>query len=211
MAQLYSPSRRIALSDEDILALVLEEKTHHQHLAWEDVYKLMNQAWYGPTHIKRDKVFVIAGITQEYKSLKRCYLPLIQDIGNKKGYIRLSISFIQFLHETQRQTNRKRIPKTEAQLIADFADIVLASCLPKNPNHLRWISDFKRVLNLLESNNIVHTFQPDPWHEVVMKSGSMPSHSTKYKDKYDPHYRVVHYKTLYTYLHHNHLLEVHFE
>jgi len=200
MVKPFTLRNRIALSDEDIIAIVQEEMSLHKHLAWEDIYKLLNQAWYGPTHITRDRDLIITGISRELKTAGPVYSPILQDIGNKKGFMRLSLSYLPLLEISESRVSPKAKKPKMAGLIADLADMVLASCLPNMPDHSRWLKDQQRVMRLLEDRGIISFPQYDLWHEEIMRSGEMPSHSHKYKGHYDPHYRVVHQKVIFNYL-----------
>ncbi len=204
---MFSPRNRIALRPDDILAVVASEKQLHPQLEWEDIYKLLNQAWYGPTHITRDRKLIIASIDQEYKTMQSSTNPVIQDIGNGKGYVRLNLSFIGLARSRAYQKKRDAQILPITKFIAAFTDMVLASCLPKQPNHSRWLRDYEASVALLANEGIIDFPLIDTWQQGIMDTAGMPSHSLRYKLLYKPHYRVVHYKTLLSFMNSNHIKE----
>ncbi len=207
---MFSLHNRIALKADDILHIVALEKDLHPGFAWVDLYKLLNQAWYGPTHINQNKKQIVANITTEFESMPPRLVPFIQDIGNNRGFLRLDLSFLHYLMWLKRQMSAVEKADNLRGFASGLADIVLQSCLPKQPDHAKWLKDFQAAVSLLGSEGLIDFPTSGPEHQRVMESGEMPSHSAYYKEHYDPHYRVVHYKAIYNYIKINKLYEEEF-
>ena len=89
-------TRRIALNAGDLNSLWDIEATYHPKADLTDIYKLLCQAYYGPTHMGRELALIRKSLAEELKQNRKIYLPLLQDIGNRKGFYRVSLDLIPF-------------------------------------------------------------------------------------------------------------------
>jgi hypothetical protein len=169
------------LSDADLLAAIHAELETHPLLELVDIYKLMLQACYGPSHIIRDKAQVAESIYNEALNMKDTYLPMYQDIGNDKGYCRISLSvFIPALQVSKDQLREK---------CNILADIMLLSC----DDYQDFSSLAKRWMALATPISKFLSATPEQWQQVneMAEKGQVPSHSLRFANAYHPHYRVL--------------------
>lgn len=164
-----------------ILSLELET---HPHLELLDIYKLMYQSYFGPSHIVKDRFTVAKNIEIEYMNMQQGYYPLFHDIGEQPGYIRVSLSVLDKAYRTS--------PALFMATCTKFSDLILASC---------YIMDTElSVADIWKQNysTILKYYTPtvDEAETVseFARDGNIPSHSDKYRMHYNPHYRLVYKK-----------------
>jgi len=197
-------TRRIALNAGDLKAIMDLESALHPQGDLTDLYKLLCQAYYGPSHMGKDLSVIQAGLDQELTKSRRLYQPLLQDIGNRKGFYRISLDLIPFLPEEGEapipvsslpKKLVKRVP-TDRQ-IARVANMILSSCLEMEIDVRSWKSTWRRLWPRIEARY-------KPSQDLVkivtdhVLEASIPHHSSLFRSEYQPHYRILHHKVLKT-------------
>lgn len=172
----FNPS----LSIEDLESVVQTELQLHPLLEPIDIYKIVFQALCGPSHIIQDIVQVTKSISDELSAQSHPYLPLCQDIGNGKGYARISLNCL---------LNSKNSNNSE-ELADTLARWMLASCDPID------YGDFNIRNHWLKNRTVYRKWLPatDELWEIVdahAMNGTLPSHSDTFRNAYHPHYRLV--------------------
>jgi hypothetical protein len=156
-----------------------EELVQHPYLEPVDLYKLCFQAWFGPAHMVTDKAVVTASIIEETMSMRAGYHPLIQDIGNKEGFWRFSLSCFADL-------DTDTLPK-KAEILAEI--MLLSAPMGRSDMTIAqlWPIIFPLVRELFPANH-------EAWEHVNALAAKelLPHHSERYIKEYNPHYRVIH-------------------
>lgn len=169
----------VILDLKDILYALEEELKHHPRLKLIDLYKLCYQAWFGPAHITSDLETVKTYIIQEIQVMQHEYHPLMQDIGNKQGFSRFSLSWFA-LQDTEAIQNKATI----------LAEIMLLSA-PLGRRDLG-IKQLWPIVSPLVKD--LYPGTPEEWEKVnaFATQELMPHHSELFIENYHPHYRVIH-------------------
>ncbi|HPV14405.1 MAG TPA: hypothetical protein PL126_01985 [Candidatus Cloacimonadota bacterium] len=197
-------TRRIALNAGDLNSLWDIEATYHPKADLTDIYKLLCQAYYGPTHMGRELALIRKSLAEELKQNRKIYLPLLQDIGNRKGFYRVSLDLIPFLpKQGEAPVPLSSIPKklsrtqpSEAQ-IDYMALLIQESCLEMDVDLRSWKATWRRLWPRIEAR-----YKPSKEiTETVVQhvlTADITKHSKNYKSLYQPHYRILHHKLLKT-------------
>ncbi len=183
--------------------LIKAELAEHPMARYADLYKLLHQAFYGPTHIVPDPVAISTDIREELAGIQTQSCGPSQDIGCGKGFVRLNLIALtgnrdlagpksnllrdQLLREAIQQINPARI-----ELLTRS---VLASRLQDSFTHQDWQSTWKRALPVV-NEFLLPTFTERALIDACLQTGNMPSHTTDYRYLYKPHYRVIHHSLL---------------
>lgn len=170
-----------SFNSSSILSIIHTEIDLHPHLTLIDIYKLMFQAYYGPTHMIPDNDIIIKGIINERSSMKHGYQPLLQDIGAGTAFHRISLSILPNLK-----------PVTEAEILAKY---ILLSRQAFDTTWPEWKSAWTETLKVMHDNNI-HFVDINDDIDSLFEQRALPSHSPIFHDNYSPHYRLVHYTQL---------------
>lgn len=195
-------TRRIALNAADLNAIMDLEAKLHPEGDLTDLYKLLCQAYYGPSHMGKDLALIKTGLEQELTRNRKIYQPLIQDIGNRKGFYRISLDLIPLfpaLGEAPIPVSSlprklvKRVP-SDAQ-VSRAAAMILDSCLEMDVDVRSWKATWRRLWPRIEtrykpSKDLVKTVT----NHVL--EASIPHHSNLFRSAYQPHYRILHHKIL---------------
>lgn len=153
-------------------ALKLELKLHPA-ANLIDIYKLIYQALYGPSHIISDHATLCRSIETELSQMEGDYNPPMQNLG---VYSRISLSVL-------------HIPGVMlSEAISKLAEWLLASKADVDETSI--ISFWHDLKPLIEKHITASQGEWDEVHSLV-SSGSIPSHSTLYKSLYHPHYRLI--------------------
>lgn len=196
-------TRRIALNAGDLNAIMDLETALHPQGDLTDVYKLLCQAYYGPSHMGKDLAVIQESLIEELdKKNRRIYLPLIQDIGNRKGFYRISLDLIPlFPAAGQAPVPISKLPKKVNKLkpepwqIELVASMILDSCLEMDVDIRSWKSTWRRLWSRIEAR-----YKPSPDIAKTVQEhvfqGATTHHSKLFKTSYQPHYRILHHKVL---------------
>ncbi|MDY0152732.1 MAG: hypothetical protein RBS43_10705, partial [Candidatus Cloacimonas sp.] len=109
------------------------------------------------------------------------YLPAYQDIGNKRGFWRLSLSLLVPAYH-----------RGKLEFLAKcglWADLMLLSCFTDAPDytmHDVWTQHLAHIKDMISA-------PPTAWEKAAYMAinEQIPSHSEAYRIAYHPHYRVV--------------------
>ncbi len=166
------------ISTEEVQQLVLSELAVHPECEPVDIYKLLYQALFGPFHLIRDLGQLKLRISSELWQMNRSYEPHYQQIG--QIYTRLSLSALYV------DTNLSdRDSKIEC-----LAHWVLASAHAYDDNPQDFFGCWSQHQSLLQE---LIPGDPQTWDELssAAQRGLIYSHSKRFHEHYDPHYRLV--------------------
>lgn len=197
-------TRRIALNAGDLNSLWDIEATYHPKADLTDIYKLLCQAYYGPSHMGKELSVIRKSLAEELKQTRKIYTPLLQDIGNRKGFYRVSLDLIPFLpEEGAAPVPLSSIPKklsrtqpSEAQ-IDYMAFLIQDSCLEMDVDIRSWKATWRRLWPRIEARYKPSKEITNLVVEHVQKA-AITKHSKNYIKLYQPHYRILHHKLLKT-------------
>ncbi len=164
-----------------LLRIIQTELAAHPLCCKVDIYKLMFQALYGPTHMIPEEDLIIKGIIHERSAMKSAFMPLIQDIGSGTAFYRISLSLLPDI-----------APVREAQTLCQY---ILSSRQAFDTDWDEWGKTWKVIDLMLYANNI-HLIDINDDIDTLLNNRSIPSHSIVYHDNYIPHYRLIHYSVL---------------
>jgi hypothetical protein len=191
--------KRLRFSPEELQAIIAHELACHPRAELIDIYKLLNQANYGPTHVIPVRKTVIASLRAELQNLPPDSGFEIQDIGYGRGFLRLGLKNIWQLGPRRRRMKVLADDRefgegiasqiTIAQL-ASCASLVLSSRFTRPIAIRTWEKAWDEAVPLIRE-----LLDPPPsefdYIKALLRSGKLPSHSAAYRDLYAPHYRVV--------------------
>ena len=197
-------TRRIALNAGDLNSLMDIEATYHPKADLADIYKLLCQAYYGPNYMGKELAAIRKSLAEELKQKRKIYTPLLQDIGNRKGFYRVSLDLIPYLpEEGAAPVPLSSIPKklsrtqpSEAQ-IDYMAFLIQDSCLVMDVDIRSWKATWRRLWPRIEARYKPSEEITEFVVEHVQKA-AITKHSKNYKKLYQPHYRILHHKLLKT-------------
>lgn len=195
-------TRRIALNAGDLNNIMDIEAKLHPQGDLTDVYKLLCQAYYGPSHNGKDLAVIKASLIEELEAPRKAYLPLIQDVGNRKGFYRISLDLIPFFPAPDSDPIPvSSLPKKpvkaepEAWQIDLVSSMILDSCLEMDVDIRSWKSTWRRLWARIEAR-----YKPSAQISALVlehvNEGRITHHSKRYKSGYQPHYRLLHHKVL---------------
>jgi hypothetical protein len=164
-----------------LLSIIQTELAVHPLCSKVDIYKLMFQALYGPTHMIPDEDLIIKGIINERSAMKTTFTPLVQDIGSGNAFYRISLSLLPDI-----------APVREAQILCQY---IMSSRQAFDTDWDEWGKTWK-VIDLLLYANSIHFIDINDDIDALLNHRSIPSHSSIYHDNYIPHYRLVHHSFL---------------
>jgi len=166
------------LSPDDVRQLVSSELAIHPECEPVDIYKLLYQALFGPFHLIRDLGQIKLGISSELWQMNSPYEPHFQQIG--QIYTRLSLSALYV------DTNLSdRESKIEC-----LAHWVLASAHAYDDILQDFLNCWSQHLSLMQE---MLPRDPQTWDELnaAAQKGLVYSHSKRFHEHYDPHYRLI--------------------
>lgn len=158
--------------------IIIDELSVHPNCKLIDIYKLLFQAFYGPSHAITDLISISLGINTEYTNMTVPYKPLIQDIGMGIGYCRISLSALDKLPPSSLLRNCELL-----------ANLMQQSCIAEpvaGSMSSLWQHYKKTILDFFPASN-------EEWNAIttLAESNIIPSHSDAFKQTYDPHYRII--------------------
>lgn len=170
--------KKCELTTEQICDLIKSELCVHPLLEPVDLYKLLYQAMYGPSHIVRDLGQVSLNISSELGQMTTPYEPLYQNIGAR--YTRISLSVLRL---------GNIIPDRQLKIEA-LSRWILASCSEYAEVSSDFLSCWNSHLSTMQS---LLSASPEAWDKAsaLAEAGKIPSHSELFHRHYDPHYRLV--------------------
>ncbi len=190
-------------TSEEIREIILQEIKLHPRSHYLDVFKLLYQAFYGPSHLEPQREIIIQNMNKEINSMKwKTEIPY-QDIGENKGFIRLNLlSIISFPDDYLKQNSKlinKKIPTEYLTGLEDkiniLADCILQSCFEDGIDWNDWINKWENCIPLVKSI-ISPTTEEELIIEDCLTKQIIPTHSKEYRKLYNPHYRVIHHSVL---------------
>lgn len=162
-----------------------------------DLYKLLHQAHWGPTHAPDDPALLALALRQELDSLAERRSPAWQDIGCGRGFVRVNLSAL-LKPPPQPLHRRSSFPDHSSgsfrgvapSRIQSLVEAILASRFPRGIDWRDWAETWSRALPLA-----LDLVQPGPGEletvEASLRERRMPSHSGDYRAGCRPHYRVL--------------------
>lgn len=160
---------------EDLIRIIKLEYAIHHRVQLKDLYKLLFQAYYGPSHMSGNISQIKTGIITELKNMKPNKGTLIQDIGNGKGFVRIGLAMF------AKDDNEARIDH--------LCESIEASKLSSGMDWDDWTDAWFGISNFLDSYIPRPTLREFLIEYVISKR--IPNHSDAYKDANDPHYRLI--------------------
>ncbi|HNZ32951.1 MAG TPA: hypothetical protein PLI24_01010 [Candidatus Cloacimonas sp.] len=180
------------LSDNDLIKVdikqvIKQELLFHPELQLIDLYKLVFQAYMGPGHLINNIDEAANYIITEMLLHSEPYLPIKQDIGNGKGFFRVSLDLLMPEKELKKEQAIVEIYRKSYIL----ADLMKQSVYDNNHNlNITdiWNATVPQIKELID-------FDLAEWKEVdlIAESKAIPRHSQIYKTLYNPKYRVLKY------------------
>lgn len=161
-------------SKRDLLLLIRREFMFYRQVELIDYYKLLFQAYYGPTHMQATETEIRAMIRAEISAIEAKHRIGHQDIGVCKAFVRVSLA---------------EIDPQDDEAIDNLTQAIIASKLPGGILWKDWMSHWNEASTILK-----HLFPPmemnQIWQEYILPE-IIPSHSDSFKARNHPHYRIV--------------------
>jgi len=180
-----------ALNPDVIHRIVNLELQLHPHAEPIDIYKLLYQALFGPSHIVRDYARLCLNINSELWQMEHTYQPLIQDL---ETYSRISLSHFRPGMELDKRQ----------QAIECLAQWVLDSCTTYENESMAFLECWNLHLPYFKESLAADNAKWDYAGSLATKA-QIPSHSKLYHAKHHPHYRLVSMKLTH---HYNRFMEL---
>lgn len=164
-----------------------------------DLYKLLYQAYYGPTHMDPDPLKIARNLRQELRSITFHTGQPYQDIGCGRGFFRINlialienkpIPFNQFSSFSDYE--HKLFCAVPATKLKTLTDAILASRIEAVLDQAKWRQSWQQALPVV-LEFITPLPEESAFVESLLASGDLPSHSNIYKELYAPHYRIIHF------------------
>ncbi len=189
-------------SREELRGIIAEELDLCPKARLRDIYKLLNQAYYGPTHIDPDPVKIAKNLRRELNSVTNHTGNFWQDIGCGRGFYRINLvalislpkipfsrftSFSDYMSERFRKVTRKQIDT----LTQSMLNSRLSSGIDPQNWHRVWKGALPLVLQFIKPA-AAELEELDEY----LRNNELPSHSDIYRELYSPHYRVIHHTQL---------------
>jgi hypothetical protein len=171
---------RPSFSDAELRQILENEFSLHPEAVYVDIYKLLNQVFYGPTHINPIQSQIESNIRIEIASITAIKDLSFQDIGCGKGFVRFDLASLSALRDSA---------------ITLLAESILRSRLGTEPTPKEWF-DLFTALKPIIMEHLRPTAQEASEVEALLRSNGLPSHSILYKHSYSPHYRVIYHTEL---------------
>ncbi|MBW6514268.1 MAG: hypothetical protein K0B87_05875 [Candidatus Syntrophosphaera sp.] len=192
----------LSFSPEELRQILEEELGLHPQARLVDLYKLLNQSHYGPTHIDPDPDKIARNLRRELNSITEHAGNFWQDIGCGRGFYRINLvalismpkipfsrftSFSDYMSERFRKVGRKQIDILTQSLLNSRC---AAGIDPENWHRI-WKDALPLVLEFIKP-----TATEQAELDQYIHNDQIPSHSKKYRELYSPHYRVIHHTQL---------------
>lgn len=176
------------------------ELAEHPKARYADLYKLLHQAFYGPTHIAPVPVAIESDIKEELSSIMTQSCAPFQDIGCGKAFIRfnlIALTGMASFSKSKKNLLRDQLLhdaflKIKPEWIRLLTESVLASRLEAPITQQDWLATWNKALPLV-NEFLFPTFAERSLIDECLNTGKMPSHSNDYRYLYNPHYRVIHH------------------
>ncbi len=183
--------------------IIKAELAEHPKARYADLYKLLHQAHYGPTHIVPDPVAIATDIREELAGIQTQNCGPSQDIGCGKGFVRLNLIALTGgrdlsgpkSHLLRDQLLREACLKVQPEQVELLTRSVLASRLEDAFTQQDWQAAWKKAQPVV-NEFLFPTFAERALIDACLKNGAMPSHTDDYRYLYKPHYRVIHHSHL---------------
>ncbi|HPB43243.1 MAG TPA: hypothetical protein PLU06_03050 [Candidatus Syntrophosphaera sp.] len=191
-------------SASQLRKIIIAELAEHPKSRYGDLYKLLHQAYYGPTHIVPDPVAIATDIREEMAAIQTQNCGPSQDIGCGKGFVRLNLVALTVFRDIsgsktsnllRDQLIRDAMQKVKPEQVELLTQSILASRLEGVFTLQDWQSIWKQVQPLV-CEFIFPTFTERALIEQCLETGLIPPHSDDYRYLYKPHYRVIHHSHL---------------
>ncbi len=162
-----------SFSDKQIMRIIMLEYYLYNKIELIDIYKLMFQAYFGPTHITGNAAMIKEGIDQECTGMIGNPRVVIQDIGCAKGFVRIGLG------------------KDTHIDIESLSIAIIESKLSEGIDWELWTWIWLHVSCMISS-----AFPPEKVQYIItayLEKQKIPSHSQGYKEANNPHYRLLKY------------------
>lgn len=180
--------------------IVKAELLEHPKARYTDIYKLLHQACYGPTHISPDLEAIAESIRLELAGIQSQKCGPYQDIGCGKGFIRLNLIALTGLAKLPATTEnllreqllKEAFLKVGQDKVELLAQCVMVSRLEGSLTLAGWQATWSKALPVVHEF-LFPTFAERALVQECLDTGRMPSHTDDYRYLYKPHYRVIHH------------------
>lgn len=164
--------------EERIRTLIMTEMNLHPEAKLQDYCKLLYQALYGPSHIIKSEHKAKNYLREELTNSKKFAKEPYQKIYFEKDFIRLNLF---------------NIKNGLIDFKSFFAVFIESSKLKINKNKIDWKKEWELFYNnLVKLNKNVE----DSKNYKNLEDQPLVHHSSKYRESYKPHYRVISHSIL---------------
>ncbi len=161
-------------SKRDVWILIRRESYLYRRVELIDIYKLLFQAYYGPTHMDAEFDTIRENIIAEIKSIDQPSTITHHDIGVGKAFVRVGLS---------------DMDPCDMKSIDALAQTILASKLEGGIPWKHWFESWSNAISVVSYIYPAHQINK-LWTDYVL-THRIPSHSEIYKQKNKPHYRII--------------------
>ena len=161
-----------------IIELIKKELGLYPQAELVDIYKLFYQDYFGCGHFFSDQESIITYLTDEINklSLTKDTTPEIQKIFCFNNFIRVDIRLVTMGYLT----------------LNKLADLFWQSSRIKLDQPIPWHIHWQNICQIIAKDNLL-TCQPDKEKlEDFANNRNGVHHSAIYRQKYHPHYRIIH-------------------
>jgi hypothetical protein len=161
-----------------IIDLIKQELVSHPQAELVDIYKLFYQDYFGCGHFFSDQESIITYLTHEINdaSLTKDTAPEIQEICCFNNFIRVDINWVTCGYLT----------------ISKLADLFWQSSRIQLDQPIPWFTHWQNICQIIARENFLNC-QPDKEKlEAFANNKNGVHHSEIYRQKYQPHYRIIH-------------------
>ncbi|MDD2332638.1 MAG: hypothetical protein PHI68_08310 [Candidatus Cloacimonetes bacterium] len=163
-------------SETDLCAILQEELSVHPLSQLQDLFKLVYQAYNGPSHLTGSALSIAQSIEKEIRNLHGHKSCLIQDIGNGKAFVRINLAALSF---------------PRFRLVETISECIVKSRFETELSREEMLQQWKRSLAILKDMGL-DVLQDQDLIIQSIESGLPISHSQTYKQQYQPSYRIIH-------------------
>lgn len=162
----------------EITDLIKNELTLHPQAELVDIYKLFYQDYFGCGHFFSDQKDITKYLTIEINefSLNNDTNPEIQEIYCFNNFIRVDIRWINCGHLA----------------LHELADLFWKSSRIKLKQPLSWINHWQNICEIIARDHLLNCQTAKNELEDFAQHKNSVHHSELYRQKYQPHYRIIH-------------------
>lgn len=160
-------------SINELMILAKQEQVLHDHVELIDIYKLLFQASFGPSHMSSSPSQIHRGIVHEISTMEDLPGLIFQDIGLGKAYCRISLNCID----------------ASSQAPDQLTELILESMQEPGISYSQWKDLWSTVSQRLRYMYPSSQFA-DVWTNYLLPE-NIPHHSAGYRSTSHPHYRLI--------------------